>query len=335
MQKYNWLFSLLVLFASNTLLAQFAPPAGQSGTTAIYKDSSAIVAWATAATVIRGPLDIRQPNGTLATGGTVSSATGKAGDGNVLSLGDGGIATLTFAQPIRNGVGADFAVFENSFSTTFLELAFVEVSSDGINFVRFPAISNTDTTTQIGTFGAIDATQIYNLAGKYQANYGTPFDLAELAADSTLLNLEQITHVRIIDAIGCLQDSFATRDSRGVKVNDPWTTPFPSGGFDLDAIGVLHQSATINIEKIAPSYTPLAIYPNPVLSGQTIYWQQPLTQETTYQATLHSLQGQIIELPNSAVSPISLQLPTSLPTGIYVLQLKNEKEILTTKISIR
>ncbi len=334
MQKYIWLFGLLLLI-SNTLLAQFAPPVGQPGTTAIYKDSSSIVAWATTATVLRGPQDIRQPNGVLATGGTTASALGKAGDGNVLSLGDGGVATLTFAQPIRNGVGADFAVFENSFSATFLELAFVEVSSDGINFVRFPAISNTDTTAQVGSFGAIDATQIYNLAGKYQANYGTPFDLAELAADSALLDIDQITHVRIIDAIGCMQDSFATRDSRGVKVNDPWTTPFPSGGFDLDAVGVLHQSATINIKKIAPSYTPLAIYPNPVLSGQTIYWQQPLTQETSYQATLYSLQGQVIELPHSALSTISLQLPPSLPNGIYVLQLQNEKEILTTKISIR
>jgi len=59
--------------------------------------------------------------------------------------------------------GFDFAVFENSFNDSFLELAFVEVSSDGINFVRFPATSNTQTDVQITGFGTIDPTYINNL----------------------------------------------------------------------------------------------------------------------------------------------------------------------------
>jgi hypothetical protein len=49
--------------------------------------------------------------------------------------------------------GYDFAIFENGFpfgsGSFYLELAFVEVSSDGKHFVRFNAISNTDTTQQI------------------------------------------------------------------------------------------------------------------------------------------------------------------------------------------
>ena len=85
---------------------------------------------------------------------------GKAGDGAIVSLGDAGVAVLTFSTPIRNGQGPDFAVFENAFSNTFLELALVEVSSDGQNFVRFDAISNTDTTLQIGGFGHVDATNL-------------------------------------------------------------------------------------------------------------------------------------------------------------------------------
>jgi len=54
-------------------------------------------------------------------------------DGYIVSLGDSGVADVTFAGAIYNGPGADFAVFENGFlnatndSLAFLELAFVEV----------------------------------------------------------------------------------------------------------------------------------------------------------------------------------------------------------------
>jgi len=245
-----FLFTIL----SQSLIAQFSPPQGQLGSTAIPKDSSIIIAWATHCTLHRGLMDITQPSLGLATAGQAALAVGPAGNAQTVSLGDSGVATLTFEYPIRNGAGADFVVFENAFSATFLELAFVEVSSDGQNFVRFPAISNTDTTMQVGSFGAVDATKIHNLAGKYRANYGTPFDLDDLLADSLLLDFDQITHVRIVDAIGSMQESYASRDSRGVKVNDPWTTPFPSGGFDLDAIGVIHNNTNIAVRYIANDF---------------------------------------------------------------------------------
>ncbi|MFN6048554.1 MAG: T9SS C-terminal target domain-containing protein, partial [Bacteroidota bacterium] len=61
--------------------------------------------------------------------GTAAGAEGPAASNGVVSLGDGGIATLTFDPPITNGDGFDFAVFENTFLDTFLELAFVEVST--------------------------------------------------------------------------------------------------------------------------------------------------------------------------------------------------------------
>ena len=57
---------------------------------------------------------------------------------DVVVLGDAGSITLTFDAPICNGSGYDFAVFENSLNDTFLEFAFIEVSSDGEHFVRFP-----------------------------------------------------------------------------------------------------------------------------------------------------------------------------------------------------
>src|ERR1700739_3119800 len=141
----------LFLFLSQIIFEQFAPPAGQAGTTAMYKDSTAFIAWANFCVVQRGLQDISNPSGPKATVGDSSSAIGIA-DNSVVSLGDGGIAICIFQQPIVNAPGFDFAIFENSFDGNYLELAFVEVSSDGINFFRFPATSNTQDTLQTGSF---------------------------------------------------------------------------------------------------------------------------------------------------------------------------------------
>jgi hypothetical protein len=61
------------------------------------------------------------------------------------------------------------------------------------------------------------------------------------------VNVNRITHVRIIDVIGALEDEWAGYDSLGNKINDPWPTPFEAGGFDLDAVGVRHQK-TLNAD---------------------------------------------------------------------------------------
>ena len=178
---YKNLFLKIVLSLSvislNVKAQPYPPIVGQPGSTAIYKDSSAFVNWVTSCKVVRGLQDVSTPTLGLANGGDSSMVIGIAGTNGVVSLGDGGSATCTFQYPIKNGIGNDFAVFENSFDDTFLELAFVEVSSDGINFVRFPSHSLTDTTLQTNTFGTTDATKINNLAGKYRGSYGTPFDL--------------------------------------------------------------------------------------------------------------------------------------------------------------
>lgn len=233
---------LLACFGAVALAGPFAPAAGQPGTTALSVDDPCFVAWATGVTVVRGPTDVSNPGAGLASYGTEANALGKAaGTSHVVSLGDGGTATVTFDQPVTDGPGFDFAVFENSFSDTFLELAFVEASSDGVHFFRFPAVSLTQTDAQVGGFGTLDPTNLHNLAGKYRALYGTPFDLADLAGVSPLLDTGRVTHVRVVDVVGSIADAYATYDSQGHRVNDPWPTPFASGGFDLDAVGVIHQ----------------------------------------------------------------------------------------------
>lgn len=244
----------------------FCGAVGTPGCTAVHCDSSAIIGWATSCTVERGPVDIVNPDGPRVHFGTDAAGIGPAGviTTAAVSLGDGGTATLTFAEPIRNVEGPDFAVFENSFNDSFLELAFVEVSSDGERFVRFPATSLTPTDVQVGTNGSVDPTMINNLAGKYRVGYGTPFDLDELC-DSTGIDLGRITHVRLVDVVGTVDPQYATYDAFGHMVNDPYPTcdtVYGSGGFDLTGVAVLNQTAEpVGIDEA--EFAVASVWPNP------------------------------------------------------------------------
>ncbi len=239
----------------------FPPAAGQPGSDAIAASDIRFTTWATAATIDRGPTEIDFPESALASYGTETDAIGPA-DADpdspypVVSLGDGGTATLVFSQPFGDVPGPDFAVFENGFIATFLELAHVEVSSDGVNFFRFPSASLTPSSANLGEGGAVDPTNIRNLAGKHLAGFGTPFDLAELRLASPLLDIQRITHVRVIDAVGTNDPAFASLDAAGRFVIDPYPTSFFSGGFDLDAVGAFSQTTiTFAAWKISQNIT--------------------------------------------------------------------------------
>ena len=172
-----------------------------------------------------------------------------------------GTITLSFDTAITNGPGADFAVFENGMKVGTLvnaEFAYVEVSTNGVNFARFPCVYenylNADLTTR--TDGSIDlngtgsktatgylsqdVTSVYNLAGKHINGYGTPFDLNALLDHELvvagLVNLNEIYFVRVVDIPG--DGSFT--DSNGNPIFDAWVT-VGSGGLDLAGIGVIHQ----------------------------------------------------------------------------------------------
>jgi hypothetical protein len=296
--------------------AQFPPPAGQPGSTAIHFDSTCFKFWADSCSVIRGFVNISDTTITYegqnrAFYGSVTDATGMA-DEFTLSLGDGGIALTTFPVTIGNGPGFDFAVFENGLGDAFLELGFVEVSSDGLRFVRFPAVTLVQTDTQVSTFGSTDATLINNFAGKYRALYGTPFDLEDIK-DSTGIDLNRVTHVRIVDAIGCIQLGLATYDSEGTTVNDPWPTPFHTCGFDLDAIGVINTGAQgVNNTKGPNTFV---IYPNPVGDYLSIS-----CGEADGLLTLVSTDGKIIadKMVINRSGRISM---TGVPPGLYLCRI--------------
>lgn len=318
------IFFILTLFCVN-LFAQgpYAPAVGQTGTTAIHKDSTVFTAWASNCELNRGWQNIADTSLGKTTIGNDTSATGKSGVNGVVSLGDGGIATLTFNGFIYNDIGADFAVFENSFDGMFLELAFVEVSSDGINFFRFDAVSLTQDTQQLDNNANMDATNIHNLAGKYRANYGTPFDLDELSGIAGL-DISKITHVRIIDVVGSLNPLFGTTDSQNNKINDPYPTPFNQGGFDLDAVGVIHYSTTSIEEQLESQFN---IFPNPFNEVLTI--RNNDNSIITYQ--LSDVYGKLLASETTQTS--NFQLPTSdFSKGIYFLTITKDGKRFTKKL---
>lgn len=249
-----------VLVAPNSVFSQFSGPAGQAGSDAIHCESELFVHWAFEATVSRGFVQVGEPDLGYANFGEDAAAIGKA-DNNVVSLGDGGSALLQFPFPIVNGPGPDFAVFENAFDDQFLELAHVEVSSNGIDFYRFPGISLTQWASQIESFGILDATKIHLLAGKYVTFYGLPFDLDSLP-NHQFLDKNNILFVRVVDVIGSIQAGTGSTDRYDNLINDPWPTPFPSSGFDLDAVGVINDKSQLQLTEAMTNFVQL--WPNPV-----------------------------------------------------------------------
>ena len=169
-----------------------------------------------------------------------------------------GSITVGFDEPIVNRKGHDLAIFENGFGNSFstdpntvdyvyAELAFVEVSTDGVSFARFPSVFTNalgDLDTEFGRyFAAMDPTHIYNLAGKHIANWGTPFDLDDLVADPLVtggdVDLDNIQFVRMIDIVG----NGGQLDASSRPIFDSWVG-VNTGGFDLDAVAILPEPGT-------------------------------------------------------------------------------------------
>jgi hypothetical protein len=307
---------------------QFHGPVGSSNTTALHKDSSAFKSWASTCVVTRGWQDISNTTLGYTDVGSDENGTGKAGENPVVSFGDGGSAILTFSNLIVNGPGPDFAVFENSFSDAFLELAFVEVSSDGVNYFRFPATSNTPFATQIGAYDELgDATKINNLAGKYRVFYGTPFDLEELS-NVNGLNINAISHVKIIDVVGSILSPYASLDMNNNPINDPFPTGFNNGGFDLDAVGVINKQPTgIKENEYENSF---CMYPNPCTDQLFIINTNPFN---LVEYAITNANGAVILHSNSQKHLTKINT-TTLSDGIYFLCIQSKENKLYKKFII-
>ena len=219
---------------------------------AIPAGSADFVEWADAIDASRTAF---APRGSTSISTTGFNSLGDL-DASEIANGDApGYLTVTFPTGIGNGDGPDFAVFENGFvfpsdPNLFAELAFVEVSSNGSDFARFPSISTN--TTYAGTFGqsfgGFDATNIYNLAGKHVGGLGTSFDLDDLldheGVTSGAVDLNNIQYVKLVDIPG----DGSTLDSEGNPILDAWLTT-GSGGFDFrlpvgQGIGVINLAGS-------------------------------------------------------------------------------------------
>lgn len=326
------LLACLLIGGTYHLSAQFAPQAGQAGSTAIYKDSSIIIAWGDSCHVERGWMNIAD---TLL--GKVSSGADSfalfAADAQPVSLGDGGTATYYLAQPLFDGPGADFAVFENGFlnpqdsNEAYLELAFVEISSDGIHYQRFQSTCLNNTLNQMpGTGMYSDARLIHNLAGKYIARWGVPFDIAELK-DSAFINPNAIRYVRIRDVVGSIDSNYACFDGGQRIINDPYPTDFPTGGFDLDALGLIHVTIPAGINETNHPHAP-RVYPNPC--STTLY----LPQETvwTQAKVMNSLGQTLLQVAGEELKSLNV---SSLPAGLYRICLLNRDAIWSSTLIVK
>ena len=305
---------------------------GTDGCTAVKFDDPRIIAWATGCEVVFGPVDIRShPDSIVTFARTGDSAIGPAWTNSVyhvVPLGDGGYATVTFDEPIHNVNGFDFAVFENSFNDLFLELAFVEVSSDGEHFVRFPATSLTQTETQIGGIGQLDATYINNLAGKYRGGYGTPFDLEELR-DSTGIDIDNITHVRVVDVVGSIDPQYGTYDAYGHIINDPFPTLSFSAGFDLDAVAVLAESFDPDPDPASirsPKHSVIKnVYPNPASDYVTVSLNPANLQSGSQTIYIYDISGRCLVERVVPASSSSVSISTErLRNGVYIVKTSGE-----------
>ncbi len=324
---YTWTTPIQPVDLPTLSTEHFDGIAESTGCQAIKFDNPSILGWATSCVITRGYQCIDSAT-TYASYGTdndgVGPSSNSTGEG-VVSLGDAGYAVLTFGMPITNGEGYDFAVFENALNHTFLELAFVEVSSDGEHYYRFPSVSNTQTTQQIGNGGALDATNLHNLAGKYKVGWGTPFDLEELAGYSNL-DINNVTHVRVVDVVGSINPMVGTTDKNGHIINDPYPTAFHTSGFDLSGVAVMNgwtpTPSAVNEYQQEISFM---AYPNPcqnVLNISTVTINEPIS--------LFNATGQQIWSGMTQDTYFQLDMQ-SYPAGMYMLQIGSQMTKIVKK----
>jgi len=198
---------------------------------------------------------IFDPNNAL---GGPQGAGFQNGSLDVTTLGVGGSLTLGFDVTIADGPGVDFTVFENGFEFgggVFAEVAWVEVSTDGVHFARVPnryagpAGGLPGSFAPYGTYAGLPggmpvlANVTTNAIDPFDpvVSGGDAIDLADLAGDplvvAGIVDLSAIHFVRLVDIPdGAGLDSFG---------NVIWDNSGATGTADFDAIAVIQHTGTI------------------------------------------------------------------------------------------
>jgi len=194
--------------------------------------------------------------------GPPGSATPTTGSLAVMSVGHGGTITLEFTDnEIVDGPGPDLIVFENPFFCTsvpasdadpysvFAEPGIVEVSEDGVTFMRFPFDASalaqvTSLCTDKALLGRLIG--LFGITPNFTGNWTVPddplvFDPAAPggvsghggdAFDLATVGLTRARYVRLIDP------------------NLPIGIPGSSEGFDLDAVVAIHARPLLGPAEI-------------------------------------------------------------------------------------
>lgn len=184
-----------------------------------------------------------------------------SGSLDVCTLGVGGSLTLGFDVVIADGPGADLVLFENGFVAggVYSEVAYVEVSTNGVDFARFPSRYAGPSsglpgfTAPWGTYGGLVGAVpvLTNVATNTIDPFdptvggGDGFDLATLATDPLvvggLLDLANVNYVRIVDV------PHATgTDAVG---NVIWDNSGATGSADVDAVAIVNHVGNLSASR--------------------------------------------------------------------------------------
>jgi hypothetical protein len=167
------------------------------------------------------------------------------------SLGAGGSITLRMDPPIVDGAGTDLIVCENPFFVigtpfSFVEAMHVEVSTNGVDFARFPS-RYVGPQAPVPEFTGVNPALYRGLAGVMPVSANPPaveplhvveaggdaFDLDALADDPLVVSLVvdpwNIRYVRLLDV-----EAGVGKDSQGAEIWDCGTGTTSSA--DVDAV---------------------------------------------------------------------------------------------------
>ena len=134
--------------------------------------------------------------------------------------------------------------------------------------------------------------------------------------------------MKIIDVIGSIDSNFCNYDQYLNKINDPFPTPFPSSGFDLDAVGVINQGPLNiileNSENILENFR--------VINGMVVFDLKSV-QKADFKVEIFDLSGKIIFQKNfknnlEATQNIDIQ---SFKNGIYLFKISTQSQSITQK----
>ena len=137
--------------------------------------------------------------------------------------------------------------------------------------------------------------------------------------DNELLDKSRVTHVRIVDVVGNIDPEYASYDSEGHIINDPWPTGFNSSGMDLDAIGVIHDIAHYDVPE--NEVEAIAIYPNPVKDRLTV------KTENLQSIEVYNLMGQQVLVSTSSVIDMGV-----MNQGFYFVRIHADGKTVTKRI---